>query len=88
MRHLVALALLLAAASLEAQTARSASPIDWSALQSESVQHLRNYIRVNTTNPPGNEIEGALFLKQLLEREGIEAMILDTTELGVGHANL
>ena len=88
MRHLVAVALLLAAASLEAQTARSASPIDWSALQSESVQHLRNYIRVNTTNPPGNEIEGALFLKQLLEREGIEAMILDTAALGVGHANL
>ena len=63
-------------------------PVDWDALQRESVQVLRDYIRVNTTNPPGNEIEAARFLKRVLDREGIDARILDTTELGAGHANL
>ncbi|MEP6990434.1 MAG: M20/M25/M40 family metallo-hydrolase [bacterium] len=80
--------LLLACSSLQAQSARSGPPMNWAALQDESVQHLREYIRVNTTNPPGNELEGALFLKQLLARDGIEAQILDTAELGAGHANL
>ena len=77
-----------AGASLHAQVATGTSTIDWNALQSESVRHLQEYIRVNTSNPPGNEIEGARFLKGILEREGIEVMILDTTELGPGHANL
>jgi acetylornithine deacetylase/succinyl-diaminopimelate desuccinylase-like protein len=88
MRSRLAIAMLFAAASLQAQVARAPSPVDWPALQSESVQNLRDYIRVNTTNPPGNEIQAARFLKQLLEREGIEAMILDTVELGAGRANL
>ena len=73
-----------------AQQALAATPrsVDWTALQGESVQVLRDYIRVNTSNPPGNEIEAAQFLKRVLEREGIEARILDTAELGAGHANL
>ncbi|PYO47223.1 MAG: hypothetical protein DMD72_10460, partial [Gemmatimonadetes bacterium] len=43
---------------------------------------------VNTTNPPGNELLGARFLKAILDREGIEAQILDTTEIGPNRANL
>ncbi|MES2180095.1 MAG: M20/M25/M40 family metallo-hydrolase [Gemmatimonadota bacterium] len=69
-------------------TAQSARPIDWTALQTESVQRLGEYIRINTSNPPGNELETARYLKQVLEKEGIEAMILDTAELGTGRANL
>ena len=90
MRIAPVFALLLATsgASLHAQVATGTSTIDWNALQAESVRHLQEYIRVNTSNPPGNEIEGARFLKTILEREGIEAMILDTAELGAGHANL
>jgi acetylornithine deacetylase/succinyl-diaminopimelate desuccinylase-like protein len=80
--------LMAAGAPLHAQLASSPAAIDWSALQAESVRHLQEYVRVNTSNPPGNEIEGARFLKGILEREGIEAMILDTAELGAGHANL
>jgi acetylornithine deacetylase/succinyl-diaminopimelate desuccinylase-like protein len=80
--------LIAASAPLHAQLSNAPSPLDWSALQAESVRHLQEYIRVNTSNPPGNEIEGARLLKAILEREGIEATILDTTELGAGHANL
>jgi acetylornithine deacetylase/succinyl-diaminopimelate desuccinylase-like protein len=63
-------------------------PIDWVAIDREGVQLLREYLRVNTTNPPGNELAGALFLKDFLAKEGIEAQILDTAELGGGRANL
>jgi len=63
-------------------------PIDWPALARETQQVLADYLRVNTTNPPGNELAGARFLKAILDREGIEAHILDTVELGSGRANL
>ena len=63
-------------------------PVDWPALARETQQVLADYLRVNTTNPPGNELAGARFLKAILDREGIEAHILDTVELGSGRANL
>ncbi|MDQ2666130.1 MAG: M20/M25/M40 family metallo-hydrolase [Gemmatimonadota bacterium] len=87
-RFAVAAILLVSSTPLRAQASNPGSLVDWTALQGESVRHLQEYVRVNTSNPPGNEIEGARFLKAILEREGIEAMILDTTELGPGHANL
>jgi acetylornithine deacetylase/succinyl-diaminopimelate desuccinylase-like protein len=63
-------------------------PVDWPALADESVRILADYLKINTTNPPGNELAGALFLKAILEREGIEAAILDTAELKpAGRAN-
>ena len=74
----------LAASRLPAQ----ANPLDWTALARESEAVLSDYLRVNTTNPPGNEILGARFLKAILDREGIEAHIMDTTELGPNRANL
>lgn len=63
-------------------------PVDWNATAGESQTILADYLRVNTTNPPGNELLAARFLKQILEREGIEAQILDTVELGPNRANL
>ncbi len=77
---------LFIAVSASAQTTTKAP--DWSALAAEAQQVLTDYIRINTTNPPGNELAAAKFLKQILDREGIEATILDTAELGAGRANL
>ncbi|MEP6551044.1 MAG: M20/M25/M40 family metallo-hydrolase [Gemmatimonadales bacterium] len=77
-------ACLLAPSRLPAQ----AKSLDWTALARESEAVLSDYLRVNTTNPPGNEILGARFLKTILDREGIEAHIMDTTELGSNRANL
>jgi acetylornithine deacetylase/succinyl-diaminopimelate desuccinylase-like protein len=84
-RFILALTLSLALAPAAGAQSR---PIDWPALARETQQVLVDYVRVNTTNPPGNELAGARFLKQILEREGIEAQILDTVELGPGRANL
>ena len=69
--------------ALSAQT----RPMDWASLARESQSVFAAYLRVNTTNPPGNEILGARFLKSILDREGIESQILDTTELGPNRAN-
>jgi acetylornithine deacetylase/succinyl-diaminopimelate desuccinylase-like protein len=61
---------------------------DWNALATESQTVLADYLRINTTNPPGNEMLAAKFLKAILDREGIEARILDSTEIGPNRANL
>jgi acetylornithine deacetylase/succinyl-diaminopimelate desuccinylase-like protein len=70
--------------ALSAQT----KPVDWDATARESQTILADYLRINTTNPPGNEFPAARFLKGILDREGIEAQILDTSELGPNRANL
>ena len=53
------------------------STIDWAAVEKEAVELLSAYLQINTTNPPGNETAGALFLKSLLEREGIAAEVIE-----------
>ena len=81
----------VAAPGLAAQTVASAPaprPVDWTAMQDETTRVLADYLRINTTNPPGNEIATARYLQAFLAKEGIEARILDTTELGAGRANL
>ncbi|GAC1652639.1 MAG: M20/M25/M40 family metallo-hydrolase [Gemmatimonadaceae bacterium] len=92
LRPTVAAALVLTAAapyaSTQAPTPQPARPIDWASLQLETVRVLGDYLKINTTNPPGNELLGARYLKAILDVEGIPAQILDTVELGVGRANL
>ena len=44
----------------------------------EAVNYLCDYIKVNTTNPPGNERLGAEFLADILRKNGIEPTLYDT----------
>lgn len=86
-RALVALAVL--AAPMHALTAQGAAPepvrpIDWNQLRAEAVRILADYMKLNTANPPGNEVEGALFLKNILEREGFEVQLFDTAANSLG----
>ena len=59
--------------------------IDWTALGEEAVDLLRRYLMIDTTNPPGNEIEGAKFLMAVLGRDGIASEIVESA---LGRANL
>jgi acetylornithine deacetylase/succinyl-diaminopimelate desuccinylase-like protein len=52
--------------------------LDLEALQDEAVAWLQEYIRINTINPPGNEIEGARFFASIFEAEGIEYEIAES----------
>lgn len=58
--------------------ARAQTPIDLAALQDEAVQWLQAYIRVNTINPPGNEIEGARYLASIFDAEGVAYEIIES----------
>jgi acetylornithine deacetylase/succinyl-diaminopimelate desuccinylase-like protein len=59
--------------------------IDWQGVRDEAVEILKNYIRINTTNPPGNEMEAARFLEGILTKEGIETTVYEPAP---GRANL
>src|SRR5436190_10556291 len=47
------------------------------AAHRETVTNLQRFVQIDTSNPPGNETKGALFLKSLLEGEGIPAEIVE-----------
>lgn len=59
--------------------------LNWQAIGDEAITHLRALLRLNTTNPPGNEILCAQYLREVLEREGIESTLI---EAAPGRANL
>src|SRR5688572_2699184 len=65
-----------------------AKPIDWDPLAKEPQAALSGYLRIDTSNPPGNEIPAARYLKAILEKEGIEARIVDSAAFEGKHANL
>jgi len=58
---------------------------EWNALGDEAGALLSRYLRINTTNPPGNEIVAARWLARLLRRDGIESQIFEPAP---GKANL
>lgn len=43
------------------------------------VVELQNYVRIDTTNPPGNETAGARYLAGLLERGGVHAEVIESS---------
>ena len=79
---------LLTIATLPSPARAQTKAIDWKAISAEGQRILSDYLKINTSNPPGNEIHAARFLKAILEKEGIEAQILDSADLGGQHANL
>ena len=50
---------------------------DWAAVREEATAILRDYLRIDTTNPPGNETPAARFLQDLLRKDGIESQIYE-----------
>ena len=61
------------------------SRIDWPRYQDMAVELMQQYLRVNTSNPPGNEIEAARFLKKIFDQHGIENEVF---EYKPGRANI
>ncbi len=66
-----ALALLSLGTARAAPPAIPALPVDWAAAGDETAALLADYLRVDTTNPPGNEERGADFLAERLAAAGI-----------------
>ncbi|HVP77619.1 MAG TPA: M20/M25/M40 family metallo-hydrolase [Thermodesulfobacteriota bacterium] len=51
--------------------------MDWDHLSDEATHHLQEYLRINTVNPPGNEIEGVKFFKKIFDAESIPCQIFE-----------
>lgn len=62
-----------------------ARSLDAQAIEQEAVCLLSQYVQIDTTNPPGNELVAAQFLRGLLERAGLTATIVESAP---GRANL
>src|SRR5215203_943061 len=48
---------------------------DWTQLEAETMKHFQAIIRLDSTDPPGNEKPVVDYLKQVLEAEGIPVEI-------------
>jgi acetylornithine deacetylase/succinyl-diaminopimelate desuccinylase-like protein len=58
---------------------------NFDSLTAEATLRLREYLRIKTINPPGNETLGARWLQGVLAREGIESQIFESSP---GRGNL
>src|SRR3954465_7079161 len=58
---------------------------DFTAAQTESVKFLGDLVKIDTSNPPGNETRAAEYIKGVLASEGMTAQIFESAP---GRANL
>lgn len=51
--------------------------IDWQAVGDEALGYFKDLLRIDTTNPPGNERPAAEYIARILDREGISYQLLE-----------
>src|ERR1044072_6944106 len=54
--------------------AQSPQP-DWTKIEEETMRHFQTILRLDTSNPPGNEKLVVDYLKSVLDKEGIETKV-------------
>ncbi len=64
---------ILPSESMGVSKAPPPQPINWDKVTQEATDLLSRYIQLNTTNPPGNEIEAARMLREKFLTDGIPA---------------
>ena len=76
--HLGRIAATLALALLAGGTVRAADryAVDWSKVNAEALEHYMHLLRIDSSNPPGNESRVADYVKSVLDREGVPAQLL------------
>jgi acetylornithine deacetylase/succinyl-diaminopimelate desuccinylase-like protein len=50
--------------------------VSWRKVNAETLRHYRALLRLDTSNPPGNETQAAEYLQRVLESEGIATKVL------------
>lgn len=56
----------------------SLSSPNWPAVTEETVRILRDMLRFDTSNPPGNEMAAAQHVARLLREDGVEPVVIET----------
>src|SRR2546429_8171838 len=51
---------------------------DFNAAQNEGVKFLAELVKIDASNPPGNEVRAAEYIKTVLAAEGISAQIYES----------
>jgi acetylornithine deacetylase/succinyl-diaminopimelate desuccinylase-like protein len=59
-----------------ADPASATAEPDWAACQEEALAYFKDLLRIDTTNPPGNERPAAEYIAAVLRREGIACQLL------------
>ena len=67
------ISVLLCLLALAPASAQQSYIIDWDEVGEEAVQHLVQLVRLDTTNPPGNETRVVEYLERVLADEGMAA---------------
>lgn len=55
-----------------------AADVDWQQVEEEATAFLVSYIRIDTSNPPGNESKASEFLAAKFKREGIPPALFES----------
>src|SRR4051812_9830293 len=56
----------------------SAQQPDFAAAKAEATKILQELVRIDTSNPPGNETKPAEYVKAVLAKEGIDSVIVES----------
>jgi len=67
--------LLLAWSGSGPALAQERYPVDWAKLEPEILDHFSALLKIDTSNPPGNETRAAEAVQKVLEGEGIPAKL-------------
>jgi acetylornithine deacetylase/succinyl-diaminopimelate desuccinylase-like protein len=84
-RHLALFATVLAIMLSGPPQVHAQGRVDTDKLGEEAVRRTQEYIRINTTNPPGNESRAVAFLAGIFKDEGIT---FDTASSAPGRSNI
>jgi acetylornithine deacetylase/succinyl-diaminopimelate desuccinylase-like protein len=81
--------IVFAALSTTAQTSPPLAPVptqlasqqatELAKLQGDAMGWLEGLLRINTTNPPGNELAAAKYMAEILQKDGIHADVFETS---------
>ncbi len=63
---------LLSSVAAFAQTRK----VDWATVNKETLDNFTSLIKIDSSNPPGNETEVAKKIQAILQKEGIESQLV------------
>ena len=61
--------------TVDASAVAQAPKLDWSKTDKETFDYFTSLIKIDSSNPPGNETQVAKYLKGILEKEGIPTIL-------------
>jgi acetylornithine deacetylase/succinyl-diaminopimelate desuccinylase-like protein len=75
MKRLVITSAFLLLTLLSSFSAAQTGQPDWARIEEETMRHFQAVLRMDTSNPPGNEKLVVDYLKSVLDKEGIESKV-------------